>query len=62
MRRAGKVVGAVCHGPAALVGATANGQPIVKGKKVAGFTNTEEEAVGKTQMVRGLAEYILRTK
>ncbi|WP_346318022.1 type 1 glutamine amidotransferase domain-containing protein [Chitinophaga sp. YIM B06452] len=46
--RAGKPVALVCHGPAALVNAmAANGEPLVKGKKVSGFTNSEEQA-GKT--------------
>lgn len=36
----------VCHGPAALVGTTrADGTPIVKGRKVTGFTDSEERAV-----------------
>jgi len=39
---AGKIVGAVCHGPMALVNAKANGESVVKGKKVACFTNKEE--------------------
>jgi len=38
-----KVIGAVCHGPAALVNVTLdNGQPLLKNKKVSGFTNKEE--------------------
>ncbi len=38
-----KVVGAVCHGPAALVNITLdNGQPLLENKKVSGFTNEEE--------------------
>lgn len=38
-----KVVGAVCHGPAALVNVTLdNGMPLVKNKTVSGFTNEEE--------------------
>jgi len=49
---AGKVVGAVCHGSMALVKARgADGEPVVKGKKVACFTDAEEEAVGLTQKV-----------
>lgn len=42
----GGVVGAVCHGPAALVKVRlSNGEPLVKGKDVAAFTNDEEVAV-----------------
>lgn len=39
----GKVVGAVCHGPAALVNVTLNnGQPLLANKTVSSFTNQEE--------------------
>ncbi len=39
----GKVVGAVCHGPAALVNVVLdNGQPLIKGKQISAFTNDEE--------------------
>lgn len=39
----GKVIGAVCHGPAALVNVTLNnGRPLVENKTVSGFTNAEE--------------------
>ncbi len=42
---AGKPVAAVCHAPGVLRHAKgADGQPLVKGKKVTGFTNSEEEA------------------
>lgn len=48
----GGAVGAVCHGPAALVNVKdADGKPIVQGKKVAVFTNEEEEAVKLTDVV-----------
>jgi putative intracellular protease/amidase len=48
----GGVVGAVCHGPAALVGLTlSDGSYLVAGKKVSAFTNTEEAAVGLTDVV-----------
>ena len=52
-----KPVAAVCHGPAALMQAKGpDGEPLVKGKKVAGFTNTEEEAVQLTNVVPFLVE------
>ncbi|OKH89777.1 type 1 glutamine amidotransferase domain-containing protein [Thalassospira sp. TSL5-1] len=47
-----KPVGAVCHGPAALVNVkTTNGEPLVKGKEVTGFTDEEEKAVGLEEVV-----------
>lgn len=52
-----KPVVAVCHGPAVLAEArTPAGEPLVKGKRVTGFTNTEEEAVQLTQVVPFLVE------
>jgi putative intracellular protease/amidase len=53
----GKVVAAVCHGPAGLVKATQqDGRPIVGGRRVSAFTNTEEEAVGLKKVVPFLLE------
>ncbi len=53
----GGVVAAVCHGPAALVGITlSDGTPLVRGKKVAPFTNAEERAVELTEVVPFLLE------
>lgn len=53
----GKIISAVCHGPVSLVNIKSpDHEYIVKGKKVAGFTNTEEEAVGKTDVVPFLLE------
>lgn len=58
---AGKVVAAVCHGPAGLVSARdAAGEPVVKGKRVAAFTNSEEKAVGLEEAVPFLLETRLR--
>lgn len=54
------VVGAVCHGPAALVGVEIDGRPLVAGKKVAAFTNAEEEAVQLTDVMPFLLETKLR--
>lgn len=52
-----KPVALVCHAPAALVKVKAsNGQPLVKGKQVTGFSNTEEEAVQLTDVVPFLLE------
>ena len=48
---------AVCHGPNGLVGVQGpDGEPLVKGKKVTGFSNTEEKAVGKDHLVPFLLE------
>jgi putative intracellular protease/amidase len=58
--KAGKPVAAVCHAPAVLQKVTYQGQPIVKGKRVTGFTNTEEEAVQLTKVVPFLVEDELR--
>lgn len=52
-----KPVAAVCHAPAVLLKVMdANGEPLVKGKNVTGFTNTEEEAVQLTDVVPFLLE------
>lgn len=48
----GGVVGAVCHGPAGLLDVELeNGLNLLDGRKVAGFTNAEEEEIGKTDVV-----------
>ncbi|NVO85989.1 type 1 glutamine amidotransferase domain-containing protein [Hymenobacter terrestris] len=61
MYAAGKPVAAVCHAPAVLRHTkAANGEPLVKGKSVAGFTNTEEEAVQLTNVVPFLVEDMLK--
>jgi putative intracellular protease/amidase len=52
----GKPVAAVCHSPAVLHRVTFNGAPIVKGKRVTGFTNGEEAAVHLTDVVPFLVE------
>lgn len=56
-----KPVAFVCHAPAALKNVTdGKGNSIVKGKKVTGFTNTEEKAVGLTDVVPFLVEDMLK--
>ncbi|KAJ7358282.1 ThiJ/PfpI [Mycena albidolilacea] len=50
--RPGKIVSAVCHGVAALVGVTdTQGKSIFAGKNVTGFSNAEEEILSKTKDV-----------
>jgi putative intracellular protease/amidase len=58
---AGKPVAAVCHAPAAFLHTEVRGQPLVKGKAVTGFTNTEEAAVGLTEVVPFLVEDMLKS-
>ncbi|QTD57393.1 type 1 glutamine amidotransferase domain-containing protein [Parasphingorhabdus cellanae] len=54
-------VGAVCHAPAVFKHIkSADGQPLVFGKRVTGFTNTEEEGVGLTDVVPFLVEDMLK--
>ena len=56
-------VGAVCHAPAVFRHTKgADGKPLVSGKKVTGFTNTEEEGVGLTDVVPFLVEDMLVEK
>lgn len=60
---AGKHVALVCHAPAVLRNViTPDGEPLVKGKRVTGFTNGEEEAVGLTEVVPFLLEDMLKSK
>jgi putative intracellular protease/amidase len=52
-----KPIAFVCHAPAALINMKAeNGNPLVKGKRVTGFSNSEEDAVGLTTVVPFLLE------
>lgn len=52
----GKPVAAVCHAPAVLHRVMYKGAPIVKGKRVTGFANSEEEEVQLTHVVPFLVE------
>jgi len=55
--RAGKPVALVCHAPGALLKVRgANGQALIAGRKVTGFSNSEEAAVGLTAVVPFLIE------
>ena len=56
-----KLVGAVCHAPAIFKHTkNTDGTPLVKGKKVTGFSNTEEAAVELTEIVPFLVEDMLQ--
>jgi putative intracellular protease/amidase len=56
-----KVIAAVCHGPAALVGPTRrDGRPLVEGRHIAAFTNAEERAVELEQRMPFLLETRLK--
>jgi putative intracellular protease/amidase len=52
----GKPIALVCHSPGVLRHVTYKGEPLVKGKRVTGFTNGEEEAVQLTHVVPFLVE------
>jgi putative intracellular protease/amidase len=59
---AGKPVAAVCHAPGVLRHVKgADGKPLVAGKSVAGFSNSEEAAVGLTDVVPFLVEDMLKS-
>lgn len=59
--QAGKPVATVCHAPGVLRHVKdAQGQPLVKGKRVTGFSNSEEDAVQLTDVVPFLVEDMLK--
>lgn len=61
--KADKPVGAVCHAPVALVNVRGkDGDYLIKGKRVTGFTNAEEAAVGLTAVVPFLLEDRLKER
>jgi len=63
MYAAGNVVATVCHSSAALIHAkNPDGSPLIKGKSVTGFSNTEEDAVQLTTIVPFLLEDALKEK
>ena len=61
--QANKPVALVCHAPGVLRDVkNAEGRPIVEGKSVTGFSNTEEDGVGLTDIVPFLVEDTLKEK
>lgn len=58
---ADRPIGAVCHAPAVFRHARGtDGKPLVSGRRVTGFANTEEAAVGLTTLVPFLVEDMLK--
>lgn len=51
-----KPVALVCHAPAALANTRYHNEPLVRGKEVTGFANSEEDAMGLTDVVPFLIE------
>ncbi|MCK7596963.1 type 1 glutamine amidotransferase domain-containing protein [Microbulbifer sp. CAU 1566] len=61
--RANKPVGAVCHAPAVFRHTVdERGEPLVSGKRVTGFSNSEEDGVGLTDVVPFLVEDMLKER
>jgi putative intracellular protease/amidase len=59
----GGVIGAVCHGPAGFLGTMrSDGTPLLKGREVNCFTNSEEKAIGLTDVVPFLLEDELKAE
>ncbi len=57
----GRPIGAVCHAPAVFRHTLgADGEKLIAGKRVTGFTNSEEQAVGLTDVVPFLIEDMLK--
>jgi len=57
----GRPLAAVCHAPAIFKHTKGtDGMSVVSGRRVTGFTNTEEEAVGLTKIVPFLVEDMLK--
>jgi putative intracellular protease/amidase len=57
----GKLIGAVCHGPAGFVDVKlSSGKYLVEGKRITGFTNEEEQQMDMDSLVPFLMESKLR--
>lgn len=61
--KADKPVAAVCHAPAVLANVRSDlGEPLINGRRVTGFSNSEEDAVGLSDVVPYLLEDLLKEK
>ncbi len=60
---AGRLIGAVCHGPAGLINVRrGDGSPLLEGRRVTGFTNTEERLAGLHDKVPFLLEDAMKAQ
>ena len=60
---AGRLIAAVCHGPAGLLGVRRrDGSPLLKGRRVTGFTNIEERLAGLHDKVPFLLEDAMKAQ
>jgi len=60
---AGRLIAAVCHGPAGLLGVRRrDGTPLLQGRRVTGFTNTEERLAGLHDKVPFLLEDAMKAE
>jgi len=60
---AGRLIAAVCHGPAGLLSVQRrDGSPLLQGRRVTGFTNTEERLAGLHDKVPFLLEDAMKAK
>jgi len=60
---AGRLIAAVCHGPAGLLAARrGDGAPLLEGRRVTGFTNTEERLAGLHDKVPFLLEDAIKAQ
>lgn len=62
MWKKGKIVSAICHGPAALINIKVDGDYLIKNKKLTCFNDMEERAVDKCEVVPYLLQCALMMK
>ncbi|WP_231572049.1 type 1 glutamine amidotransferase domain-containing protein [Pontibacillus halophilus] len=60
MAKENKIIGSVCHGPAAFSGVEVDGKPFVEGKRLTSFTDEEERGAGLDEKVPFLLETRLK--
>lgn len=56
----GKLIAAICHGPAAFLHATNDGVPLVSGQRITCYSNDEEQKIGKSALIPFFLEDALK--